>query len=414
MAEKMETLGDSIEKAAQQSVQDSMQDSVYFEKLGLLVALAGILFSLALFFLIIRSINSRLTQVTGVLNEGATYVGVAVTDLAQASANLSSASNEQAAALEETSSAIHEISAMIKKSSDLAGSAETTAGQSKQKAQDGSRIIQEMNQAVRSIHEKTDLLAQQVQSGNDKLQTIVQVIHEVVQKTKVINEIVFQTKLLSFNASVEAARAGEHGKGFAVVAEEVGNLARMSGESAKEINTLLEQSLSTVNNIVIETRENVEKSVASARESVQEGNSTAANCSQVFEEISNVSSQLSEMVANIASASAESAKGIEEINKALAELNTATQTNATEANNCAEASSKLSLQVDNLRGSSQALSRMVEGQSSSDRQDSGRSNATASSDTLKTYLSQDSSPHTFKSHQENKNDPSASSSGQAA
>ena len=73
-------------------------------------------------------------------------------------------------------------------------------------------------------------------------------ISEIGNKTKVINDIVFQTKLLSFNASVEAARAGEHGKGFSVVAEEVGNLAHMSGNSAKEITQLLESSINRVNN----------------------------------------------------------------------------------------------------------------------------------------------------------------------
>ena len=74
-------------------------------------------------------------------------------------------------------------------------------------------------------------------------------IKSIEEKTKVINDIVFQTKLLSFNASVEAARAGEQGKGFAVVAEEVGNLATMSGTSAEEISKLLESSISHIESI---------------------------------------------------------------------------------------------------------------------------------------------------------------------
>jgi methyl-accepting chemotaxis protein len=75
----------------------------------------------------------------------------------------------------------------------------------------------------------------QINYSNEQMSEIVKVIQEIETKTKVINDIVFQTKLLSFNASVEAARAGEQGKGFAVVAEEVGNLAQMSGNAAKEI-----------------------------------------------------------------------------------------------------------------------------------------------------------------------------------
>ena len=67
------------------------------------------------------------------------------------------------------------------------------------------------------------------------------IIQEIEDKTKAIDEIVFQTKLLSFNASVEAERAGEHGRGFSVVAQEVGNLAQLSGKSAAEINEILKR-----------------------------------------------------------------------------------------------------------------------------------------------------------------------------
>jgi methyl-accepting chemotaxis protein len=87
--------------------------------------------------------------------------------------------------------------------------------------------------------------------SNDEISSIVKVIAEIGDKTKVINDIVFQTKLLSFNASVEAARAGEQGKGFAVVAEEVGNLATMSGKAAEEISSMLGDSMGKVELIVM-------------------------------------------------------------------------------------------------------------------------------------------------------------------
>lgn len=77
--------------------------------------------------------------------------------------------------------------------------------------------------------------------SNKKITEITKVISEVAAKTQVINEIVFKTKLLSFNASVEAARAGDQGRGFSVVAEEVGNLAKMSGDAAKEISNITEE-----------------------------------------------------------------------------------------------------------------------------------------------------------------------------
>lgn len=101
-----------------------------------------------------------------------------------------------------------------------------------------------MIHSITEISESNDRIMSQVADGNRKISEIVQVISEIGNKTKVINDIVFQTKLLSFNASVEAARAGEHGKGFAVVAEEVGNLAQMSGNAAKEISDMLNGSVS--------------------------------------------------------------------------------------------------------------------------------------------------------------------------
>jgi hypothetical protein len=94
--------------------------------------------------------------------------------------------------------------------------------------------------AIMEIQETNKKLVDDVLEGNRKISEIVELVKEIGNKTKVINDIVFQTKLLSFNASVEAARAGEHGKGFAVVAEEVGNLASMSGQASKEISALLE------------------------------------------------------------------------------------------------------------------------------------------------------------------------------
>jgi methyl-accepting chemotaxis protein len=90
---------------------------------------------------------------------------------------------------------------------------------------------------------------------NENMADIVKSIAEIKTKTNVINDIVFQTKLLSFNASVEAARAGEHGKGFAVVAEEVGALAAMSGNASKEIAQLLDGSLSRVTVLADETKQ---------------------------------------------------------------------------------------------------------------------------------------------------------------
>lgn len=361
LEEKLEVLGDKIEREASASVEVSSDISESAKFWGLLIAIFGSAIGLLCSFWINRSITSRLSQVSGVLGLGSREVAIAVTELSSASSDLSAAATQQSSALEQTASAIHEISSMVKRSAELADDADNSSQQSKAKAQQGGAIITEMMDSMKTINDKTELLAEQMNESNQKLSSIVKVINEVADKTKVINEIVFQTKLLSFNASVEAARAGEHGKGFSVVAEEVGNLAQMSGNAAKEINTLLEQNLNNVKAIIEETKLKVESSLSSTKFAVSQGNETAERCGHVFHELVEASVRVSEMVSSISQASAESSKGVEEISGTLSELNSAVQVNASASNDCADASRKLEEQVVKLRESASSLNLLASG-----------------------------------------------------
>jgi methyl-accepting chemotaxis protein len=179
----------------------------------------------------------------------------------------------------------------------------------------------------------------------------VKVIEQIDKKTKVINEIVNKTELLSFNASVEAARAGEHGKGFAVVAEEVGNLARMSGAAAEEIAALLEESINKVNQMVADTKRNVDVGAEVARE-----------CGGVFEEIVQNVSSVSGMATEIATASGEQARGCSEITKAMNQLDQMTQQNSATSEEAAASAEELSAQAESLRAAVAYLVRTISGE----------------------------------------------------
>jgi methyl-accepting chemotaxis protein len=194
-----------------------------------------------------------------------------------------------------------------------------------------------------------------INESNAQIGEIVKVIREIDSKTKVINDIVFQTKLLSFNASVEAARAGEHGKGFAVVAEEVGNLAAMSGGAAEEISSLLESSIQKVESIAGLTKTKVEG-----------GTVVAQDCGSVLDDIVKSVTSVTKMAGEISSACTEQSQGVQEITKAMNQLDQMTQQNAATSEEAASAAEELSAQAESLNSLVRTLTQAVEGGSSNE------------------------------------------------
>lgn len=348
---------DTIELAKSEGIGLGKKSKVY----ALTGALLAILISLSVSSIFATFISKTFARIGINLSRSVEEVTKSAAQIANSSQQLSDATNVQAASLEETSAAIEETSSMVKKNSENSKNAASTSTESREKALKGKAVVDKMIEAMNKINESNSKIMKQIDSTNKQTGEIVTVIHEIENKTKVINEIVFQTKLLSFNASVEAARAGEQGKGFAVVAEEVGNLAQMSGNAAKEITDLLSSSISKVESIIDESKTKIEILIADGRETVLAGTKVAHECGEVLNEIMEKVARVSSMAEEISSASDEQAEGVHEISKAMLQLDKVTQQNAASSNESAGAAGHLAAQAENLRVAVQHLVSTIQG-----------------------------------------------------
>lgn len=204
-------------------------------------------------------------------------------------------------------------------------------------------------------------MANQVENNNDKLNDIVKIILEINNKTAVINDIVFQIKLLSFNASVEAARAGEHGKGFSVVAEEVGNLAQGTSKAALEITDLLNSSVQQVQQIAKETSSQIEKLVSSNKQKVTSCINLSKECDEYLKKVVMGSNEVNKMVQEISASSSEQATGMDEMSKAMNVLSNVFQNSHKLSAENEESAHTLYGQVEKLKEEVKYLNSIVHG-----------------------------------------------------
>lgn len=308
-----------------------------------------------------KRISGNLTNLSGKLSHSSNEVFQAALSISNSSTELSAATTEQNSAIQNTASSIDEVTAMVRKTAENASQSKEVSISSKEAAEQGQREVEAMLRAINEISTSNTSIMNQVSDGNKQINEIVKLISEIESKTKVINDIVFQTKLLSFNASVEAARAGEHGKGFAVVAEEVGNLAQMSGNAAKEISSLLEGSIRKVESIVASTQSKVETLIGENKSKVAAGTQLANRCSDALTKILSTVHGVNGMVEEISSANQEQSQGITEIGRAMNQLDAATQKNAEIALSASQSAQKLTDQASELRTLLGSLSEIIRG-----------------------------------------------------
>jgi methyl-accepting chemotaxis protein len=252
-------------------------------------------------------------------------------DLANTSENLGRLSGTASSALTQTAAAMEQIRGMTLKIDDNSRTVFESSRENIAAVKSGQQALQKMQESIEGIRETNQEMNIVINENGTELSVILKIFEQTTARAAIINDIVFQTKLLSFNASVEASRAGEHGKGFSVVAEEIGNLASSSGEAAKQITQLLEDGGTQVRNIVAKTSSSMLAVAAKIQDRVQHGEASVELSLKKLEEISGRSNQVSDLVENSSNAISEQARGINEITTAVHDLNQVTQENVKNA-----------------------------------------------------------------------------------
>ncbi len=249
---------------------------------------------------------SNLSQMVAQVQVSADKIAQGTADVAAGNDDLSQRVEEQASSLEETASSMEEMTSTVKQNADNARQANQLAAQAREVAEKGGGVV---SRAVSSMAE--------INTASKRIADII----------SVIDEIAFQTNLLALNAAVEAARVGEQGRGFAVVATEVRSLAGRSATAAKEIKALVQDSV----------------------QKVQEGSTLVNQSGQQLEEIVGSVKKVADIISEISAASQEQAAGIDQVNKAVMQMDQITQQNAAIVEEAAAASQAMNAQARGLQ-----------------------------------------------------------------
>ncbi|MBT3134369.1 PAS domain S-box protein [Alteromonas sp. ALT199] len=254
------------------------------------------------------AINQFVNEMSGTIGsiyQAVETINTASTEIATGNSDLSTRTEQQASSLEETASSMEELTGTVKLNAENAEQANSLAAQSCEIASQGGDLIRQVVETMSSINESAQ---------------------EISDIIGVIDGIAFQTNILALNAAVEAARAGEQGRGFAVVASEVRSLAQRSAEAAKEIKELISDSVSKIDG----------------------GNKLVNQSGDTMEEVVTSIKRVNDIMSEIAAASSEQASGIEEVSKAVVQMDEMTQQNAALVEEAAAAAESLQQQSGNL------------------------------------------------------------------
>jgi methyl-accepting chemotaxis protein len=253
----------------------------------------------------LKDMNDSLVKIIGEVRSDTDTIATATSQIAAGNLDLSSRTEQQASSLEETASSMEELTSTVKQNADNARQANQLAVSASEVAIKGGDVVSRVVDTMGSI--------------NDSARKIVDIIG-------VIDGIAFQTNILALNAAVEAARAGEQGRGFAVVATEVRNLAQRSAAAAKEIKSLIDDSV----------------------EKVEVGSRLVGQAGTTMAEIVASVKLVTDIMGEVTAASQEQSAGIEQVNQAITQMDEVTQQNAALVEEAAGAAASLEDQAGNL------------------------------------------------------------------
>ncbi len=347
----------------------AIPDSEFYQTINYKNALDHFIIEVIIAFLIILSLlrltlsnfqkNFTISDVIHSLQGSSGNQNEMAKELKSASQAIVSSTEQQSAMTYQVAASVEEISAMAEKSKETIRFLMDISKDSIETSHSSADNITKLADAIASIENSEKLILKQVESNEVQLSNILTFINEIKNKTKLIDDIVFQTKLLSFNASVEAARAGEQGKGFAVVAEEVGKLAASSGMASHEINDMLSGGIEKFEAHLKDNSQKINALISDSSIKLENGKQLSSKCVLQLKGMNKISEEIKSKISETEVAIKEQALALNEISKATAEFHLSIDENRLKCQNVSKIVTDISTNSEEVQSAVINLNRLV-------------------------------------------------------
>lgn len=257
--------------------------------------------------------NNAVNEISSSLVTSADKLNTSADELNNASQAIKQATEQQATSTRYIENVVEEMSEMTMKSSENIEVLLRISEKSFDSTTNSKLNVIELSDTLTQMELSEKKILQQVEENGDRLNDIMKFINEIKNKTKLIDDIVFQTKLLSFNASVEASRAGEHGKGFSIVAEEVGKLATISGVVSKDIKDMLSDGINKLGKLVNESSGEIKNLIDESSISLEKGALLSRSCITQLNTMASIAEEVQFKIITIQGVIKEQGLGLKDI-----------------------------------------------------------------------------------------------------